>query len=130
MCEAAFRADPKLADDPELLNRYNAACLAALAGCGEAGEAAAPDAAEKARLRGLALTWLRAVLDGWRLRLKDAPDAGRATVLGRLGGWLVDPDLACVRLPAALEKLPGPEREQWRALWGDLHKLRAKAQGP
>ena len=129
-CEAAFRANPKLADDPKLPNRYNAACLAALAGCGEAGEAPAADAAEKTRLRGLALTWLRASLESRRVRLKDAPAARRAAVLGRFNEWLTDADLACVRMPLALEKLPVSERAEWRALWAEFEKLRAKAKAP
>ncbi len=128
-CEGAFRADPKLADDPELVNRYNAACYAARSGCGDAGDTPPPDAAEKTRLRGLALGWLRANLDIWRARLKDATPERSAVVFRRLEEWLNDSDLAGVRLPDALEKLPGPEREQWRGFWADVQALLAETRG-
>jgi tetratricopeptide (TPR) repeat protein len=53
----AFSAQPRLAEGVPFA-RYNAACAAALAGCGKGADA--PDAeAERARLRDQALKWLR-----------------------------------------------------------------------
>jgi len=57
-----FSADPKLAADLQAAHRYHAAQCAALAGCGKGQEAAGQSAAERARLRGQALEWLRADL--------------------------------------------------------------------
>jgi tetratricopeptide (TPR) repeat protein len=128
-CEAAFKADAKLADDPALANRYNAACLAARAGCGEGVDAPGPDDPERSRLRGLALSWLRAHL----LALRGRPEAGkpdaRALVSRKVDEWRADADFAGVRLAAALAKLPRLERDDWRALWADVEALRAEARG-
>ncbi len=59
---AAFAADRQVADDLSGWYRYNAACCAARAGTGQGRDAARLDGKEKARLRGQALTWLRADL--------------------------------------------------------------------
>ena len=40
--EEAFAAQPKLADDLGAAHRYNAACAAALAGCGQSKDAGKP----------------------------------------------------------------------------------------
>ena len=58
----AFKADPKLADDLAAAHRYNAACSAALAGCGQGKDDPAPDEAGRAKLRRQALDWLTADL--------------------------------------------------------------------
>jgi tetratricopeptide (TPR) repeat protein len=42
-----------------------------------------------------------------------------------LATWQTDPDLASVRDPAALAKLPDSEREQWRHLWTDVAAMLA-----
>ena len=47
-------------------DRYNAACTAALAGCGQGVDADKLDAKERARLRQQALDWLRADLKAYR----------------------------------------------------------------
>jgi hypothetical protein len=50
-CANAFTADPKLAGDVPAGTRYNAACVAALAGCGRGKDADQVDEKERARLR-------------------------------------------------------------------------------
>ena len=55
---AAFAIQPALADDLNNQHRYNAACAAALAGCGQGKDAAELPAEESARLRKQALDWL------------------------------------------------------------------------
>jgi tetratricopeptide (TPR) repeat protein len=100
----AFESDPKLADDHAAFNRYNAACVAALAGCGQ-GDDAPTDEAAKAKLRGQALDWLRIELPH-----------------GALNHWLGDSDLADVRDADALEKLPESERAAWQALWSEVNE--------
>jgi hypothetical protein len=40
--------------------------------------------------------------------------------------WLDDTDLAGVRDPKELEKLPAEEREAWQKLWADVDALLQK----
>ena len=47
----AFQAQPKLADDMQVQNRYNAACAAALAGCGQGKDDPPLDEAAKTHWR-------------------------------------------------------------------------------
>jgi tetratricopeptide (TPR) repeat protein len=76
----AFAARPKLADDLRFPNRRNAACSAALAGCGQGQDAAKLDDAERARLRRQALDWLRADLAAWGALLDQRRrDSGQKT---------------------------------------------------
>jgi tetratricopeptide (TPR) repeat protein/serine/threonine protein kinase len=126
--EDAFAAAPALADS---LNgcRYNAACAAALAGCGVGQDADSLDDKERARLRRQALDWLRADLLAWGRLLDREPDPagpmGKASAV--LQNWLNDPDLAGVRGPEALARLPEAERRPWQQFWDDAAALRARA---
>jgi hypothetical protein len=58
----AFAAEPKLAEDLRVQARYNAACAATVASCGQGKDAAGLNAKERPRLRRQALAWLRADL--------------------------------------------------------------------
>jgi hypothetical protein len=122
----AFAARPPLADNPALPHRYNAACVAALAGCGVGTDPARPDK-EQAGLRRQALGWLRGDLEAQAKRLKNwwpgEADAARQF----LQYWKQDPDLAAVRDKDALDKLPEPERDAWRQLWQDVDALLQRA---
>jgi serine/threonine protein kinase/tetratricopeptide (TPR) repeat protein len=101
----AFDDEPKLA---ETLNshRYNAACAAALAGCGHGRDAAGLDARERVRLRRQALDWLAADLAAWSGGLEKDPVKARSAAASVLEHWLVDPDFVGVRGTDALAKLP------------------------
>jgi tetratricopeptide (TPR) repeat protein len=125
----AFAAEPKLAQNLEVSHRYNAACAAALAGCGQGQDAAALDAKERARLRRQALAWLRADLAAWGRLLEKGADKVRSAAVGVLQHWLVDPDFAGVRGREALAKLPEAERQLWQELWSQVGKTLARAQG-
>ena len=60
----------------------------------------------------------------------DGGDANsRASLVQTLGHWKVDVNLAGVRDPEALAKLPEPERKEWQSLWGDVEALLERAQG-
>jgi tetratricopeptide (TPR) repeat protein len=125
--EEAFAEQPKLA---EALNahRYNAACAAARVGWGQDKEADKLEEKEKARLRGQALAWLRADLASWaREMAKNTPEA-RTAVREMMQHWQSDADLAGVRGPEALAKLPQAERPPWQKLWGDVADLLKRAQ--
>jgi serine/threonine protein kinase/Flp pilus assembly protein TadD len=126
---AAFTAQPKAADDLRAQHRYDAACAAALAGCGRGLDAAKLDAPEKARLRGQALTWLKADLAfrGKQLTAGKPPD--RRAAQKALRHWQKDPDLAGVREWAALAKLPEAERKAWCQLWIGVEETLIKTRG-
>jgi WD40 repeat protein/tetratricopeptide (TPR) repeat protein len=123
---AAFAADPKLADDLRAFHRYNAACYAALAAAGQGADAAKLDATERTRLRKQALDWLRADLALRTKQLESGKPHDRAAVQRALKHWQQDTDLAGLRDPAALEKLPAEERAACAKLWADVAALLKK----
>jgi serine/threonine-protein kinase len=126
----AFAADPKLADDLNASHRYDAARSAALAAAGQGADAAQLDAKERTRLRQQALDWLRADLALRRQQLESGKPADRATAHWWLRHWQMDPDLAGLRDPAALAKLPAAERAACAKLWADVAALLKKAETP
>jgi serine/threonine-protein kinase len=123
----AFADQPPLAEDLTSGHRYNAACAAALAGCGQGKDAAGLDEKERARLRRQALDWLRADLGAWRRLLEKEPDKARPAVATTTQHWLKDDDFAGVRGEAALGKLPEAERHAWRKLWADVAEVRRQS---
>jgi tetratricopeptide (TPR) repeat protein len=127
----AFAVDSKLALDRNAQNRYSAVCAAALASCGKSKDNPPPDEAARPKLRRQALEWLKAELEAWKRELasNDPPVAGRsqlnvAPVRERfqvyVGQYRLDGDLACVREPDALAKLPEEEQKAWHAFWADV----------
>jgi tetratricopeptide (TPR) repeat protein len=127
--DEAFAAEPKLADDLQRPSRYNAACAAALAGCGQGNDATNLPDKDYLRLRRLALAWLRDDLAAWRKVLEQHGDKARPGAAEQMQHWLSDTDFNGVRGPDALAKLPEAERERWRQLWADVAATLAKAQG-
>jgi tetratricopeptide (TPR) repeat protein len=125
----AFAAEPKLAEDLKMGHRYNAACAAALAGCGQGKDAAQFGDKECARLRRLALDWLRADLEAWGKVLQKEPDNARPIVVQQMRHWLADADLAGVRVDHTLAKMPEPERPAWQKFWAAARDTLARAQG-
>jgi serine/threonine-protein kinase len=128
--EQAFRQDARLADDLKLGHRYDAACAAALAGCGQGESVDKLDDESRARLRRQALDWLKADL---ALRGKQAASdqpADRQLVQRALQNWLRDADFAGVRDPEALAKLPVEEPEAWQKLWDEVSAVLKRASEP
>jgi len=128
----AFTADLNLAESWRLSHRYNAACAAALAGCGQGNDATDLDDVQKSLWRRQALDWLRADLTLWtklleqppanlrmNLRLKSVPK----TLQQLLTHWQKDTDFAGVRGPASLAKLPVAERQAWGQFWRDVEMM-------
>jgi tetratricopeptide (TPR) repeat protein len=113
---------------PGLLIRYDAACVAALAGCGQGKDAANLVPEEYARLRGQALTWLQADLSARRTKLEKEREKSGAQVLETMRHWQVDTDFNGVRGDKALAKLPEAERREWQKLWQDVEELRKQAE--
>ena len=122
----AFTADPNLAEGLDPGCRYDAACAAALAGCGQGNDAANLDDTERLRLRRQALDWLTAEFAAWT-RVADKP-ANHAQVRRLMLHWRKDADFACVRGDAAIEKLPEAERVAWKKLWADVGTLLRRCQ--
>jgi hypothetical protein len=117
-----------LAAPPMMAHRYNAACAAALAGCGQGKDADKLDDEERANLRRQALDWLRADLDLCRQQLSKAPGKAAPVMVQQLGHWLVDTDFAGVRGAEALARLPEAERQPWQKLWDDVADTLKRAQ--
>jgi serine/threonine-protein kinase len=115
----AFAADQSLADDLVSGHRYNAARVAALAGCGHGVDATGLDEEEKARLREQARQWLRADLTAHARAIDAGPIAARA-VRPALTRWRNEPDLACLREPGEIDKLPADKKQGWLALWAEV----------
>jgi tetratricopeptide (TPR) repeat protein/tRNA A-37 threonylcarbamoyl transferase component Bud32 len=125
----AFAAQPRLEDDLQAGHRYNAACAAALAGCGQGKDSPRPDDKERARLRGQALTGLRADLALWTKQASGTRALRRAVGKG-LRHWQKNPDLAGVRDDEALERLPEDEQAEWKKLWAEVAALLKKSEEP
>jgi tetratricopeptide (TPR) repeat protein len=116
-------------DDLQAQARYSAACAAALAGCGPAGEADRRGQKERARFRSQALQWLRADLAAYGWLLERDPDQAGPLVRERMRHWQQDSDFAGVRGPEALAELPEAERQDWQELWQDVEALRKRGAG-
>jgi serine/threonine protein kinase/tetratricopeptide (TPR) repeat protein len=125
---AAFANDPKLADDLKAQHRYNAACAAALAGCGLGKDDPPPDAGAKERLRRQALDWLRADLAAYAKLLAGTGPQAPALVRQRLQHWQKDADFRGARGEGSLAELPEAERQPWQKLWDDVARTLAQAQ--
>jgi serine/threonine-protein kinase len=125
----AFAADPRLADDPETGHRFRAARAAALVGCGRGADAAGVGEEEGRRWREQARRWLREDLVAWEKTL-SGPAAGRLRAARALSGWRADPDLAGLRTPSELAKLPADEGKDCVALWAEVAQLLIRAAGP
>jgi tetratricopeptide (TPR) repeat protein len=127
--QEAFASKPELADDLQKGRRYNAACLAAQAGCGKGKDADQPTEEQRADLRRKALAWLRADLAAWRQQLEKDPDRARPAVRQQMQHWQRDGDLAGVRGTDALAKLPEAERRAWQEFWADVENTLAQTRG-
>jgi hypothetical protein len=123
-----FRAQPHLLTGSPTVHRYQAACAAVLAGCGQATDAADLNANSRAGFRRQALDWLGAELEAQHRLLEKEPEKTRS-IYYELQHWLEDPAFAGVREPEALARLPEPERTAWQKLWADVADMLARAQG-
>jgi serine/threonine-protein kinase len=126
----AFIDDPKLADDMQRRPRYNAACAAALSGCGQGKDADKLSDKERARLRKQAVEWLRADLAHWSKQAGSDKAAERGLAQKALQHWQVDPDLASLRARDAVAQLPADERKACEQLWAEVDALLRKVKAP
>jgi serine/threonine-protein kinase len=123
----AFDADPRLGNELMTDHRYRAACAAALAGSGHGEDVANLDEGERTRWREKAHGWLRLDLTAWALKLDRGDAKDRPLVRQALTAWLSNSDLAGIREPAALEKLPSDERKGWLVFWKEVKSLLERA---
>ena len=114
----------------ERQHRYNERGAAAMAGAGEGKDEPAPHATARAKLRDQALEWLKADRAARAKLLDRVPREARPQIAQVLQHWKTDSDLAGVREPARLAKLPDEERKAWKALWAEVDAMLAKLQGP
>jgi serine/threonine-protein kinase len=127
--DAAFKEQPALADQPNAPYRLWAARAAARAGSGSGDDTDKLSEQEKAALRGQALAWLRAEFDVWTRRAKDRKPVQPAGVPASphparfVRESQQTTDLAGVRDPAGLARLPEAERAQWNSFWADVNAL-------
>ena len=103
--------------------RYDAACAAALAGCGRGKDEPPLDEASRARWRRQALEWLEADLAAWSKALEGGPAQSRPAVSRMLEHWKGDPDLAGLRDPGALATIPEDQQKACRALWARVDRV-------
>src|SRR5262249_10084254 len=71
-----------------------------------------------------ALAWLMADRDTWHRRVLDGNPRDRADAAAALRHWRRDADLAGVRHPWSLLRLPDEERRGGQKLWADVDALR------
>jgi hypothetical protein len=62
-------------------------------------------------------------MDGLTRPAAGSPSPQRATVLGILWRWQNDVNLAGLRDPQALARLPQAEREAWQKVWKRMEAL-------
>jgi serine/threonine-protein kinase len=126
----AFTAEPQRAEAVLEATRYDAACAAALAGCGQGEDAGKLDDKERAFWRRQALDWLRQDLTWWGTALDHGDALTHTQVRQKLQHWKTDRDFAGVRAADALARLPHTERQQWERLWSDVATLLRRASQP
>jgi hypothetical protein len=130
-CLGRTRGNEAPADRIEVFDtacRYLAARCAALAGCGLGRDGAKLSEAERTRWRLQARAWLRADLAEWAKMQDNGPGTARALAKTMLTHWQVEPDLAGLREPNALNKLSADERRECLALWNEVGTVLKHAQ--
>ena len=125
----ALANSPTLAVDRQVRHAYNAACAAALAGCGQAKEDPGPDDAARAKLRRQALVWLKAELAAWAKFFDTGPAEMKPKIAPTLRHWKADADLAGIRDEQELAELSEKERADFKQLWKDVDQLLTRAAG-
>jgi tetratricopeptide (TPR) repeat protein len=120
----AFQTEPILAEDLSAGHRYYAACAAARAGTVQGKDNAKFTDTERTQMRYTALSWLQSDVSA-KERQFAANGAAAEQSCQALLHWQKDADLAAVRDPAALAKLPEAEQVAWRNLWARVDALLA-----
>jgi hypothetical protein len=125
-----FALEPRLANDPTNRLRHAATRCTALAGCGKGNENPPLDEPSKSALRGQACEWLKADLAAWSKVCAAGQPQVWSTVRQGIQSWTSDPDLAGVRDPDALARLPEAERADWLKLWAEVRRFISLGDSP
>jgi serine/threonine-protein kinase len=121
---AMFLVDEDYAADPSSNHVFDAACAAVAAATSPPHQADLPlDKESRTAWRKHARKWLRADLTARATVAGQGVAGNRAHLEKSLERWRSHPDLASVRRPEALAKLPDKEREAWAKLWEDVDSL-------
>jgi tetratricopeptide (TPR) repeat protein len=128
LLRAAFAADPKLGENVPSGVRYDAACCAILAACGEGKDPDKLTDDERVQWRQQALDWLRADLNWLSKELDNNRKKAAGAVQGLITHWQTNPALTSVRDKDALAKLPEDEHKQWQQLWDNAAALLERAE--
>jgi serine/threonine-protein kinase len=123
---SALAAEPTLADDLEVGNRFQAACAAALASSGVGEDAVKLDDRGRALLRRQALDLLTAEYNAWAERHRRGKRGDRAVAAAAVRSWQRNEDLAGVRDERALARLLPDERRAWQLFWAKVSELAAR----
>src|SRR5262249_12652590 len=113
---------PELSADVNEQHRYNAACSAALA-AGQGEDARLLPDKVAAMFRRWTLGWLREELAAYDKIDPQSNSAMKQTIREWLAHWQRDPNLAGVREPEQLAKLPTAEQEEWRRFWAGVANM-------
>ena len=81
------------------------------------------DSRDRSRWRKQALQWLRDDLTALDKRLKSGKPQERRLVRQRLRNWKCDYELASLRDPAALARLPADEQQACQRFWAEVEAL-------
>jgi serine/threonine-protein kinase len=125
----ALTEDPQWANDLNAEAHYDAARFAALVAAGQGEDTGKLDAAERIQWRKQAVNRLRDELTRQSKHLESTPELDRRVALSWLRWWQQEPDLAAIRDPDALAKLPAEERDDCRKLWAEVETVLRKADG-
>jgi serine/threonine-protein kinase len=119
----AFAADPQVLAHRNVCYHHDAACAAAQAAMGAEEDAGPSDDTARLSWRKQALEWLRADLTACGKLLENNRAKDRSQVRQLLQCWRYEPDLAGLRDPAAVARLPAAEKKACQLLWKDVEAL-------
>jgi serine/threonine-protein kinase len=108
--------------------RYMAARCAASAGCGHGADGPKLNYVQQQRWRRQSRQWLEDDLAAWTKAVTGDSKTSAELCRIMLMLWQDDPDLARLREPNALDKIPAEERVEWIALWKQVRDSLASAE--
>lgn len=126
----AFAQQPVLASNSHDMLLHHAASAAVRAAAGEGIAAAHLEPAEQARLRSMALEWLKADLAYWQRWATSSLVGDRTAAAHALRREQHNPALASVREPARLGTLSAEQRQAWQEYWVDVEATLRKMTSP
>jgi len=118
--ERAIALDPSLGPGSHRYHEYARTALSA--GSFEGLDSIDTTDEEAARLRGLALSWFRALLEDRRRSVRDG-GLPRHVALFDVAVWKMDEALSGLREDSALKRFSDEEVDEWRAFWKSVDEF-------